>query len=204
LLSSPASAGEGDRVSGGGGLKLPQTRKPTRIVISGCSAGGKSTLLAELARRGHRTFAEPGRDIVKAELASGGEALPWTNPQHFAERCIALAIEHIKASQSETRAFFDRSLIDAVSALEHLNLPIPEAAQRALEANPYARRVFMAPPWPELFATDTERRHTFEDAKAEFDRLLTSYEIHGHDIVLIPKQPVDQRADFILQNLPTP
>jgi predicted ATPase len=175
-----------------------------RIVISGCSGGGKSTLLAELARRGHRTFAEPGRDIVKAELASGGDALPWTNPQRFAESCIALAIEHIKASQSETRAFFDRSLIDAVSALEHMRLPVPDTACRALDAKPYASRVFMAPPWPELFATDTERRHTFEDSTAEYERLLVSYKNHGHDIVLIPKQPVDQRADFILQNLPTP
>ena len=62
----------------------------------------------------------------------------------------------------------------------------------------------MAPPWPELFETDAERRHTFEDSKAEYDRLLISYETHGHKIVLIPKQPVERRADFILQNLPTP
>ena len=177
---------------------------PQRIIISGCSAGGKSTLLAELARRGHRTFAEPGREVVKAELASGGDALPWINPQRFAERCIALAIEHIKTSETEPRAFFDRSLIDAVSALEHVRLPVPDEARSALEARPYAHRVFMAPPWPELFETDAERRHTFEDSKAEYDRLLISYETHGHKIVLIPKQPVERRADFILQNLPTP
>jgi predicted ATPase len=175
-----------------------------RIVISGCSGGGKSTLLAELARRGHRTFAEPGRDIVKAELASGGEALPWTNPQHFAERCITVAIEHIKASEAETLAFFDRSLIDAVSALEHMNLPVPEAAHRALAENPYTHRVFMAPPWRELFTTDTERRHSFEDSEAEYERLQVSYKTRGHDIVLIPKQSVEQRFNFILQNLPTP
>lgn len=177
---------------------------PQRIVISGCSGGGKSTLLAELARRGHCTFAEPGRDIVKAELASGGDALPWLNPRRFAERCIARAIDHIKASENEPRAFFDRSLIDAVSALEHMELPVPDTARRALGTNPYAHRVFMAPPWPELFTADTERRHAFEDSKAEYDRLLVSYKNLGHEIVLIPRQPVDQRADFILQNLPTP
>lgn len=177
---------------------------PQRIVISGCSAGGKSTLLAELARRGHRTFAEPGRDIVKAERASGGDALPWINPQRFAERCIALAIEHIKSSANDTRAFFDRSLIDAVSALEHMNRPVTDTARRVLAAQPYAHRVFMAPPWPELFATDPERRHTFEDSKAEYDRLLISYKNLGHEIVLIPKQSADQRADFILQNLTKP
>jgi predicted ATPase len=171
---------------------------PHRIVISGCSGGGKSTLLAELARRGHRTLTEPGRDIVKSELASGGDALPWTNPQRFAERCIALAIEHLKASENDPVAFFDRSLIDAVSALEHMKLPVPEAAQRALEQRPYARRVFMTPPWPELFSTDAERRHSFEDATAEFKRLLVSYSRLGHETLLLPQRPVGERADFIL------
>jgi len=32
-----------------------------RIVLSGCSGGGKSTLLMELARLGFQTFEEPGR-----------------------------------------------------------------------------------------------------------------------------------------------
>ncbi len=47
------------------------------VVISGCSGGGKSTLLAELARRGHAVVEEPGRRIVAQELARGGPALPW-------------------------------------------------------------------------------------------------------------------------------
>ena len=47
------------------------------VVISGCSSGGKSTLIAELGKRGHAVVDEPGRRIVKEELASGGSALPW-------------------------------------------------------------------------------------------------------------------------------
>jgi predicted ATPase len=34
------------------------------VVISGCSGGGKSTLLAELGRRGHAVVEEPGRRIA--------------------------------------------------------------------------------------------------------------------------------------------
>jgi AAA domain len=37
------------------------------VVISGCSGGGKSTLLIELGRRGYATVEEPGRRIVKEE-----------------------------------------------------------------------------------------------------------------------------------------
>ena len=44
------------------------------VVISGCSGGGKSTLLAELGRRGHAFVEEPGRRIVKEELKGAGSA----------------------------------------------------------------------------------------------------------------------------------
>jgi predicted ATPase len=46
------------------------------VVISGCSGGGKSTLLAELGRRGHTVIEEPGRRIVIEEMNGGGSALP--------------------------------------------------------------------------------------------------------------------------------
>jgi hypothetical protein len=47
------------------------------VTISGCSSGGKSTLLVELRRRGFATIDEPGRRIVVEELERGGRALPW-------------------------------------------------------------------------------------------------------------------------------
>ncbi len=145
-------------------------------------------------------FAEPGRDIVKEELANGGDALPWTNALRFAERCIARNLKNLEEAQHlAAPAFFDRSLIDAVSALEHLEHPIPAAAREALEARPYDRRVLMAPPWPELFENDAERRHAFNDACAEYDRLLQTYQAHGHEIVTLPKLSVTARADFTLR-----
>ncbi len=62
------------------------------VVISGCSGGGKSTLLAELARRGLAVIAEPGRRIVRAELQCGGRALPWVDPVAFARRAVAMSL----------------------------------------------------------------------------------------------------------------
>jgi predicted ATPase len=42
------------------------------VVISGCSGGGKSTLLIELGQRGYATVEEPGRRIVKDETLGAG------------------------------------------------------------------------------------------------------------------------------------
>ncbi|MBB3354196.1 putative ATPase [Rhizobium sp. BK049] len=87
------------------------------VLISGCSGGGKSTLLAELGRRGHRIVEEPGRRIVKQELESSGTALPWIDAIAFARRAIEMAMADYTAAREWTGwTFFDRGLIDAASA----------------------------------------------------------------------------------------
>lgn len=63
------------------------------VVISGCSGGGKSTLLDALEDLGHHVVKEPGRRIVAEELAIGGSALPWDDPVAFARRAIRLSLQ---------------------------------------------------------------------------------------------------------------
>jgi predicted ATPase len=60
------------------------------VVISGCSGGGKSTLLAELGRRGYAAVEEPGRRIVREEMEGEGSALPWVDTAAFLRRAIAM------------------------------------------------------------------------------------------------------------------
>lgn len=170
------------------------------IVLSGCSGGGKSTLLEELRRRGHRTVEEPGRRIVQEELASGGTALPWLDLAAFARRAMAMALADRDAIRGEHGfVFFDRGLIDAASALEaHCG----ERVIAALAAeHRYNRTVFLTPPWPEIYVGDTERRHGLDAALAEYDRLESVYPALGYETVILPKVAVAERADFVLARL---
>jgi len=172
------------------------------IVLSGCSGGGKSTLLAELARRGFATIEEPGRRVVREELASGGSALPWIDAIAFVRRITAMAQADYKAARSlPDPVFFDRSLIDAAIALEHLT---DEAMPTDLAAgHRYSNPIFLAPPWPELFVSDAERRHDFASAVAEYDRLAAAYPALGYDVILLPKVSVAERLAFILERVET-
>ena len=172
------------------------------VVISGCSGGGKSTLLAELARRGHAVVEEPGRRIVHQEAQQGGRALPWIDMAAFLNRAIAMSLADLLAADAhEGWVFFDRGLIDAASALQHLTgEPILE---RLHKSRLYQPRVFLAPPWPEIYQTDEEHRHGWEAAVAEYWRLHQVYPALGYEVVLIPKATVDQRADFVLSQLTT-
>lgn len=168
------------------------------VVVSGCSGGGKSTLLEEMARRGHAVMPEPGREIVREQTASGGNGLPWTDMARFAELCIGRSIRfHREAAARGGTVLFDRSLLDAVNALEQRGLPVGEAHRAALEEYRYARIVFMAPPWEELFASDAERQHGFRDAVAEYEALMRFYPVHGYSVTEIPRGPVKERADFL-------
>ena len=47
------------------------------VLLTGCSSGGKSTLLKALEERGFATVQEPGRRIVADELEGAGKALPF-------------------------------------------------------------------------------------------------------------------------------
>ena len=170
------------------------------VLISGCSGGGKSALLAELAARGFAVVDEPGRRIVKQELENDGNALPWIDMPAFARRAIRIATDdHVAARSQPSWTFFDRGLVDAAAALEYATgEPIQE---EVIAANRYREQVFLAPPWPEIYGTDPERRHGFDEATAEYARLEELFPKVGYEIVLLPKAKISERADFILKCL---
>src|SRR6516164_10256590 len=133
------------------------------VTISGCSSGGKSTLLLELRRRGFATVDEPGRRIVAEELKRGGRALPWADAVAFLRRAIEVSLADRAAADASARwVFFDRGLIDAAAALEHLSgEPVIESLGRVYR---YDKRVFLAPPWQQIYTLDHARRHDFSEA----------------------------------------
>jgi predicted ATPase len=169
------------------------------VIISGCSGGGKSTLLCELKRRGYSVVEEPGRRIVIEELEGAGAALPWVNLATFAQRAIAMSLnDRDAAAKMHGLVFFDRGLIDAAAALEHTTGK-PVVKNYALER--YNRRVFVTPPWPEIYINDSDRRHSFRDAVAEYDRLVTAFTSLEYDVDVLPKVDVADRADIVLERL---
>jgi predicted ATPase len=169
------------------------------VVISGCSGGGKSTLLAELARRGFVTVEEPGRRIVDEERAGTGAALPWVDLAAFARRAIAMARDDREWALTQSGpVFFDRGLVDAAAALEYAT---GEPALHAHADERYHSTMFMVPPWPALYETDDDRRHGLNEAVGEYDRLMTAYGKLGYDIRPLPQIAVGGRAQWLLDQL---
>lgn len=171
------------------------------VILSGCSGGGKTTLLAELHRRGYTVIEEPGQRIVREAMSSGGDAVPWKNMEAFLRRAITLATtDHAQASaQGQSWVFFDRGLIDAAAALQAITGE-PILTALALRYR-YHSRVFLVPPWPEIYQQNSERRHSMDVAVAEFERLQAIYPALGYTVSLLPKTCVRARADAVLNTL---
>jgi predicted ATPase len=80
------------------------------------------------------------------------------------------------ADASAPWVFFDRGLIDAAAALEHLTgEPVVKSLGSVYR---YNRRVFPAPAWPE-YVSDEERRHGLAEAVAEYGRLVEVYPLRS-------------------------
>ena len=180
-------------------------RRCRAVVITGCSGAGKSTLLAELGRRGHRVFTEAGRQIVREQDWIGGTTLPWTAPEAFCELLLSRAMHQLISAAAEPGlAFFDRSVVEPLSGLARMGLPVPDHFTRAAALCRYDETVFVAPPWPEIHHTDPERRHGFEEALADYEPLRATYRRLGYRLVELPRVDVAARADFVLAELGKP
>lgn len=169
------------------------------IIISGSSGGGKSTLLSELKKLGHAVVEEPGRRIIAEENRNAGRALPWINLAAFAERAIETSLrDRTQAANIPGVVFFDRGLVDAAAALEHAT---GRPSLHIFATERYNRRVFATPPWQEIYLTDSDRRHGFREAIAEYERLLIAYASLKYDVEVLPKTGVAERADILFESL---
>jgi predicted ATPase len=61
--------------------------------------------------------------------------------------------------------------------------------------------MFLAPPWPEIYATDADRKHGFDAAVVEYHHLTAAFAALGYEIVTLPKISTLARADFVLTSL---
>jgi predicted ATPase len=171
-----------------------------RILITGCSGGGKTTLINALADKGYVTVPEPGRRIVAEQKANSGKALPWIDLNAFSKRALAMAKDDlIEANKNKHLVFFDRGIIDAAIALEYSGGRVYREILG--ETQHYSPEVFLAPPWPEIYKTDADRKHRFDEALAEYERIGSALLELGYNIHMLPKVCVNDRVDFVLKTL---
>ena len=168
-------------------------------VLTGGPGSGKTTLIEALRDAGHAGMIEAGRGVIRDQVSIGGSALPWLDPLLFAELMLSWDMRSYQAALShEGPVFFDRGVPDVVGYLRLMGMPVPTHMERAAQEFRYCRRVFIAPPWREIFENDLERRQDFDEAVLTYETLVETYPDYGYELVELPRSTVSERVRFVI------
>jgi len=147
---------------------------------------------------GFHHMPEAGRAIIRDQVAIGGTALPWADRGAFAELMLGWELRSWhEAHNRKGPVIFDRGVPDVSGYLHLCGLPVPAHVARAADLFRYQRRVFIAPPWREIFGQDAERKQDFSEAQATYEAMVTVYADLGYELVSLPLVPVAERVRFV-------
>ncbi|KOY17461.1 AAA family ATPase [Paenibacillus xylanivorans] len=174
------------------------------VVITGGPGSGKTTLLNEIQRKGYGYVPEVAREIIQTQVAANGEALPWKNATRYRDLMLRKSIESYLSAmihRPEQMLFFDRGIPDTFAYSSLIDVPISEKVESEARKYRYNKRVFILPPWEDIYQTDRERTQSFEEAVATYKVLLETYRKLDYELIEMPKIDVTRRVSFILHHM---
>ncbi len=175
------------------------------FVVTGGPGSGKSTLIDALEQLGYGRSVEAGRGIIQDQVAIDGHALPWDDRVLFAEMMLCWEMRSYRMAQLRSGpVIFDRGVPDVLAYLRLIGSPVPSHMQRAAETFRYHRRVFIAPPWREIFHPDRERKQDFDEAVRTYESLVATYTSCGYELIELPRASLEARIQFVLTILGSP
>jgi predicted ATPase len=173
-----------------------------RIVITGGPGTGKSSIIKNLEREGYECFHEISREITAAAQREGVAQLFLAQPLLFSQKLLEARISQYHAATAipGNIVFIDRGIPDVVAYMEYFGTSYPPEFIEACSSYKYDK-VFLLPPWQEIYLTDNERYESFDQAVKIYEQLKLSYLSNGYSTIEVPKDSVGRRSEFILKNL---
>jgi predicted ATPase len=109
--------------------------------------------------------------------------------------------EFFESVPAGTIAFADRGIPDQLAFARYRGFGTPQILQQSVQQYRYASRVFVTPPWPEIFVRDAIRNETLEEAILIHRAIIDTYTELNYQIVELPLASVKERMNFVLQTI---
>lgn len=176
--------------------------KKELIVITGGPGTGKTTIIDALIEQGYACFPEISRQITLEAKKQGIEQLFLEKPLLFSELLLeGRKKQHEQASSDAAEiVFLDRGIPDILAYMHYIGDSYPSFFDQAGREHQYSK-IFVLPPWEEIYESDEARYENFEQAKLIFAHLLETYQKYGYQLIEVPRGTVEERIQFILNQL---
>lgn len=173
-----------------------------KIIITGGPGTGKSSVLDEFIRRGHRCFPEISRQVTAEAQEQGIAQLFLTEPLLFSTRLLEGRKKQFTdaCELPDERVFIDRGVPDVLAYMDYAGSEYPGFFRDVCDYCRYDQ-VFLLPPWEAIYVSDSERYENFEQAQAIHRFIKETYKSFGYALTEVPTGTVSCRADFILEQL---
>ncbi len=176
--------------------------KKELIVITGGPGTGKTTIIDALIEQGYACFPEISRQITLEAKKQGIEQLFLEKPLLFSELLLeGRKKQHQQATEDHAEiVFLDRGIPDILAYMHYIGDSYPAFFDQASKEHLYSK-VFVLPPWEEIYVSDEARYENFEQAKLIFEHLHETYKTYGYSLIEVPRGSVEERVHYILSQL---
>ncbi len=172
------------------------------VVIIGGPGTGKTTIIEGLLAKGFCCYPEISREVTLEAKKQGIEQLFLENPLLFSELLLEGRKKQFHNAQKEPHniVFLDRGIPDVLAYMHYIGDSYPAFFDQACRDHIYTK-IFLLPPWEDIYISDNERYENFEQAKLIYNHLTETYQKYGYDLIEVPKGTVEERISFILNQL---
>jgi predicted ATPase len=172
------------------------------IVIIGGPGTGKTTIIDGLVENGYCCYPEISRQVTAQAQQQGIEQLFLENPLLFSELLLEGRKKQFLDAHQEPHniVFLDRGIPDVLAYMHYIGDSYPSFFDTACKEHIYSK-IFILPPWEDIYVSDQERYENFEQAQLIHDHLVETYEKYGYELIEVPKDTVDKRILFILEQI---
>jgi predicted ATPase len=104
-------------------------------------------------------------------------------------------------NHSDAPMFFDRGILDTLCYMDMEKIPLPNNLDRIVSEYRYNTKVFILPPWEEIYQTDSERKQSWQQAEYTFHQMKQTYQKYGYKLIQVPCARIEARAQFVLSQI---
>jgi predicted ATPase len=169
-------------------------------VITGGPSSGKTTLIDELSKLGHKTIPEAARVVIDEAIKKGisVEALR-ADEKKFQDEVMRLKGEIEGSYDKNVATFFDRGIHDTLAYFRFYGFEIDDWIKDLMDGSRY-QKVFLLEPLP-TFKEDYARTEDHDFAKKLHKLIHDAYTEFEMEPIHVPAMSLEERLKFILDKV---